>query len=68
MFYQITGNEKHAIRNKTNKNWEKKPGTTYCFGCKDFTQNFRPQEIKMINKVLRKKSNYVVFGQISQDF
>ena len=23
MFYQITKNEKHAIRNKTNKNWKK---------------------------------------------
>ena len=25
----------------------------YCFGCKDYTKNFRPQEGKMINKVLR---------------
>ena len=24
----------------------KRPGTTYCFGCKDFTHNFRSQEIK----------------------
>ena len=38
----------------------KRPGTTYCFGCKDFTHNFRPQEIKMTNKVLREKSNCVV--------
>ena len=30
-------------------------GTTYCFGCKDFTHNFRPQEVKMTNKVLREK-------------
>ena len=36
------------------------PGTTYCFGCKDFTHNFRPQEIKMTNKVLREKSSCVV--------
>ena len=21
---------------------EKKTGTTYCFGCKDYTKNFRP--------------------------
>ena len=34
----------------------KRPGTTYCFGCKDFTHNFRPQEVKMTNKVLREKS------------
>ena len=32
-----------------------KPGTTYCLGCKDFTHNFRPQEVKMTNKVLREK-------------
>ena len=37
----------------------KKPGTTYCLGCKDFTHNFRPQEVKMTNKVLKEKSNYI---------
>ena len=31
----------------------KQSGTTYCFGCKDYTKNFRPQEVKMTNKVLR---------------
>ena len=36
-------------------------GTTYCLRCKDFTHNFRPQEVKMTNKVLREKSNCVVF-------
>ena len=35
----------------------KRPGTTYCFGCKDFTHNFRLQEVKVTNKVLREKSN-----------
>ena len=24
----------------------------YCLGCKDFAHNFRPQEVKMTNKVL----------------
>ena len=38
----------------------KELGTTYCLGCKDFTNNFRPQEGKMTNKVLKEKSNYVV--------
>ena len=38
----------------------KKPGTTYYLGCKDYTDNFKPQEIKMTNKVLREKSNCVV--------
>ena len=33
----------------------KQSGTTYCFGCKDYTKNFRPQEVKMINKVPREK-------------
>ena len=41
------------IRNKTDKNWGKKPGATYCLGCEDFTNNFRPLEVKMTNKVLR---------------
>ena len=35
----------------------KRPGTTYCFGCNDFTHNFRPQEVKLATKVHRKKSN-----------
>ena len=39
----------------------KEPTTTYCFGWKDFTHNFRPQEVKMTNKVLREKYNCVVF-------
>ena len=33
---------------------------TYCFGCRDYTDNFKPQEVKMTNKVLREKSNCVV--------
>ena len=38
----------------------KQPGKTYCFGCKDYTQNFRPEKVKMTNKVLREKSHCVV--------
>ena len=38
---------------------KKQPGTTYCLGCKDYTHNFRPQEVKMTNKVLREKSHCV---------
>ena len=37
-----------------------KIGATCCLGCKDYTHNFKPQEIKMTNKVLREKSNCVV--------
>ena len=38
----------------------KKPGITYCLGCKDYTDNFNAQEVKMRNKILRENSNYVV--------
>ena len=38
----------------------KKPGTTYCLGYKYYTDNFKPQKIKMTNKVLGEKSNCVV--------
>ena len=33
--------------------------TTYCLGFKDYTHNLKPQEAKMKNKVLRRKSNCV---------
>ena len=35
---------------------------TYCLGCKDLTHNFRPQELKMTNKMLGQK---LFAGQIS---
>ena len=35
----------------------KQSGTTYCFGCKYYAKNFRPQEMKMTNKILREKLN-----------
>ena len=38
----------------------KKPGTTYCLGCKGFTHNFRHQEVKMTNKGLGEKSTCVI--------
>ena len=41
---------------KTGKELEK----TYCLGYKDCMHNFRPQEVKMTNKVLTEKSNCVV--------
>ena len=42
----------------------KQSGATYCFRCKDYTKNFRPEKVKMTNKVLREKSDCVV----CQDF
>ena len=38
----------------------KKLGTTYCLGRKDYTHNFRPHEVKMMNKLFREKSNCMV--------
>ena len=38
----------------------KKPGTTYCFGCKDYTKNFRPEKVNMTNKVVSEKSHCIV--------
>ena len=32
----------------------------YCLECKDYTNNFKPQEIKMTNKVVREKSTCTV--------
>ena len=38
----------------------KQPGTTYCFACKDYRKKFRPENVKMTNKMLREKSHCVV--------
>ena len=38
----------------------KEIGTTHSLGCKDYTDNFKPHELKITNKVLREKSNCVV--------
>ena len=38
----------------------KQSGTRYCFGCKDYTKNFSPQELKMTNKIFREKPHCVV--------
>ena len=46
----------------------KRPGITYCFECKDYTQNFRPEKVKMTNKVLRGNLTTLFVDLISQDF
>ena len=46
----------------------KEIGTTYCLGCKDYTHNFKPQEIKTTNKVLRKNQTVVFVDPVHQDF
>ena len=58
MFYQITKNEKHTIRNKTDKIGKRLKTT--CFECKDYAHIFRPEKVKMTNKVLREKSNCII--------
>ena len=46
---------------------KRQPGTTYCFGCKDYTKTFRPEKVKMTNKAV--KSLTVLFVDlIGQDF
>ena len=43
----------------------KQSGTTYCFGCKDYTKNFRPEKV---NKVLRENLIVLFVDLISQNF
>ena len=45
----------------------KRPGTTYCFRYKDFSHNFRPQEVKMTNNVLR-ETNCVICRSNKSNF
>ena len=46
----------------------KQSGTTYCFRCKDYTKNFRPEKVKMTNKVLEKNLIVLFVDLINQDF
>ena len=39
---------------------KKQPGATYCFGCKDYTQTFRLEKVKITNKILREKSHCII--------
>ena len=38
----------------------KQSETTYCFGCKDYRNNFWPENVKMTNKICGEKSDCVV--------
>ena len=40
-------------------------GATYCLGCQNYTHNFKPQEVKLTDKVLQEKSD-CVFCQSSK--
>ena len=51
---------KNTISKIKPKKIGKQPGTTYCFGCKDYTKICRPEKVKMTNKIHREKSKCVV--------
>ena len=71
-----TGCQKHFNKLQKMKNTQskikpikigKKSGTTYCFGCKDYTQNFRQEKVKMTNKYLEKNLTGLFVDQISRE-
>ena len=45
----------------------KEIGTTYCLGCKDYTPNFKLQEVKM-TKCLEKNQTVLFANLVNQDF
>ena len=61
-YYQIVKNNKHTIKNKTDKNCKR---TTYCLGCKDYTDNVKPQEVKMS---LEKNQTALLVDLVNQHF
>ena len=42
---------------------KKKPGTTHCLGCKDYTDNFKPQK-----KSLEKNQTVLFVDLVNQEF
>ena len=46
----------------------KQLGITYCFQFKDYTKNFRPEKVKMTNKVLTENLIVLFVDLINQDF
>ena len=59
IFYQITKNEKHTIKNTTYKNW-KTTWNNMLFWVQKLYKEFQTRKVKMTNKILREKSNCVV--------
>ena len=50
--------QKHTIKNKNQKNWKRNRNNVLFLGCKDCTDNIKPQEVKITNKVLKKIKLY----------
>ena len=46
----------------------KQSEATYCLGCKDYTQTFRPEKVKMAKKYSEKNLTVLFADQITQDF
>ena len=46
----------------------KELGTTNCLVCKDFSHNFKPQEVKIKIKCLEKNQTVLLVDVINQDF
>ena len=44
-----------------------KIGATFCLGCKDYTHNFKPQEVKM-TRCLKKNQTVLFVDPVNQDF
>ena len=45
----------------------KEIAATYCSGCKNYTHNFKLQEVKITHKVLREKSSLLFADLVNQD-
>ena len=43
-------------------------GATYCFGCRDYTDNFKPQEVKWQIKCLEENQSVLFVDLLNQDF
>ena len=46
---------------------EKEIRTTHCLGCKNYTHNFKLQEVKITIEVLREKSSLLFVDLVNQD-
>ena len=68
MFYQITKNEKHTIKNKTNKNWKKNLEQHIVWGVKTLLIILDLKKQKWQIKCLEKNQTVLFVGQINQDF
>ena len=60
-------NMKNTISNIKPIKIGKQSGTSYCFGCKDYTKKFRPENVKMTEYF---EKNFIVLfvDLINQDF